>query len=372
MLCRARAGDRGAFEALYRRYAAHVEMICRSRLAPEDARDAVQDTFERAWRAIARFEGEDLFSHWLGRIARNVAIDAGRRSRRRPEVPLEDAAAQVQLRREGWGDDAVQGLAVRSLLRTLSRRDAALLVSHHVQGFSVRELAAGWGLTERSMAVALQRARDRARRLGEREGLAVLVFLAAVRFARGVRARCKDIPSGAPAVAFASQAAVALILLAPAIPPVLEGAMPPDTESAETRRGEFQRSDRLREGRRPGPRPAEGRGGAATDADRSARATRAAAAPPDRKTTRRPAVVEFEPVEVPGTGRTLSPRRPAGEADYAFTVRGGPRDDEVKVEAFDEPQAEPVHEAACDVARSSPALTSCERAGERPGSSATP
>src|SRR5260370_35222291 len=52
----------------------------------DEADDAVQETFLRAWRHRERFEGESLLRAWLYRIATNVCLDMIRaRSRRVPE-----------------------------------------------------------------------------------------------------------------------------------------------------------------------------------------------------------------------------------------------------------------------------------------------
>jgi len=75
------AGDRRAFEHLYRRHVGVVHGLCR-RLTDgrEQAEDATQETFVAAWRSLSRFEGRSRFSTWLHRIAVNTTLD-GRRIR---------------------------------------------------------------------------------------------------------------------------------------------------------------------------------------------------------------------------------------------------------------------------------------------------
>src|SRR5680860_1265422 len=48
-----------------------------------DAEDAAQETFLRAWRSRASFEGTALFRAWLYRIATNVCLDMLRQTSRR-------------------------------------------------------------------------------------------------------------------------------------------------------------------------------------------------------------------------------------------------------------------------------------------------
>lgn len=104
----ARAGDREAFGRLFLRHrdlAAHVAGTCVEN--EEDILDVVQDSFLKAYRAIARFEGKSSFRTWIYRIVLNtarslrsrgrtkkrsgriVSIHAGRRGSPEAETPLE-------------------------------------------------------------------------------------------------------------------------------------------------------------------------------------------------------------------------------------------------------------------------------------------
>jgi RNA polymerase sigma-70 factor (ECF subfamily) len=92
LLARFAAGDREAFEALFRRGQADVYRwivrIVRDRAAAEDL---TVETFWRIYRARARFEPTGNFNGWARRIATNVAIDYLRSAR--PEVGLLDDVA---------------------------------------------------------------------------------------------------------------------------------------------------------------------------------------------------------------------------------------------------------------------------------------
>jgi RNA polymerase sigma factor (sigma-70 family) len=63
----------------------------------DEAEDAVQETFLRAWRNRERFEGDAHFRAWLYRIATNVCLDMIRRRSRRNRMPT----AASYLRRPG-------------------------------------------------------------------------------------------------------------------------------------------------------------------------------------------------------------------------------------------------------------------------------
>jgi RNA polymerase sigma factor (sigma-70 family) len=82
----AQSGCRAAFDELV---SLHSRRVRRTILAitkdSEDAEDAMQESFLRAFLAISRFEGRASFYSWLTRIAINSALMILRRRRARPE-----------------------------------------------------------------------------------------------------------------------------------------------------------------------------------------------------------------------------------------------------------------------------------------------
>lgn len=109
LVARCRDGDRTAFDDIVRRYGDRiVNTLLRLLGNREDAYDAAQETFVRAYRGIEQFRGEAQLSTWLYRIATNVARnrfrDGSRKGRDRvssietlsENAPqLADAAAQT-------------------------------------------------------------------------------------------------------------------------------------------------------------------------------------------------------------------------------------------------------------------------------------
>jgi len=90
LVAAARGGSNAAFEELQSRYSRRlyrrIQFITRNH---EDAEDALQETFLRAYLALDSFEGRSQFASWLTRIAINSALMVLRRRRSRPEVPFE-------------------------------------------------------------------------------------------------------------------------------------------------------------------------------------------------------------------------------------------------------------------------------------------
>ncbi|GAA4603037.1 RNA polymerase subunit sigma-70 [Actinoallomurus liliacearum] len=170
------AGDESAFAALTERHRRELHVHCYRMLASfDEAEDAVQETFLRAWRGREGFDGDTLFRAWLYRIATNVCLDLLRRAARRPiragsfaEVPwlqpypdglLEEVAPADE------GPDAVVveretiELAFVAALQALPPRQRAAFLARDVLARSAAETAELLGTSVAAANSALQRAR---------------------------------------------------------------------------------------------------------------------------------------------------------------------------------------------------------------------
>ena len=94
LIQRAGAGDRSAFEVLYRRYARSVFGLALRRLGDRGrAEDAVQETFVSIWRAARTYRPDrGPGAPWLYAVARNAIVDRSR-VRVEPAVETPDEAA---------------------------------------------------------------------------------------------------------------------------------------------------------------------------------------------------------------------------------------------------------------------------------------
>lgn len=85
LINRSRAGEIEAFDLLVLLHQDRIyNLAYRITGNREDASDAAQDAFVRAYQALRRYREDAAFSTWLYRIATNAALDL---VRRRPAVP---------------------------------------------------------------------------------------------------------------------------------------------------------------------------------------------------------------------------------------------------------------------------------------------
>jgi len=94
LVAAAKAGDELAFEQLVKRYRARILAVAlRYTRVREDAEDVAQQTLQKAFVALQRFEGKSSFATWLTRIAINEALMWLRKGRVQYEVSVEDSSS---------------------------------------------------------------------------------------------------------------------------------------------------------------------------------------------------------------------------------------------------------------------------------------
>jgi len=151
----AREGDRGAFGALYQRYARMVHGILLGRVPVGDVEDLVQDVFVRAMRQVHTLRDVNCFGGWLATVARNRANDFHRRSVELVEFTEEAPNQAPETRRSsGAGDD---GAAILGVIRGLPEAYRETLILRLVEGMTGPEIAERTGLTAGSVRVNLHR-----------------------------------------------------------------------------------------------------------------------------------------------------------------------------------------------------------------------
>ena len=144
---RTQLGDRSAFEMLVRRYQDRAYSVAFQILGHhEDALDAAQEAFARAYLSIARFRGSAGFYTWLYRILVNLAIDQARARGKMNPVSLDDPQT-APAQREPTADPGAC-LETKELGQQIARAVASLpvhqrtaLTLREIQGLSYREIA---------------------------------------------------------------------------------------------------------------------------------------------------------------------------------------------------------------------------------------
>lgn len=170
---RLRVGDEAAFETLVREQGGRMLTVARRVLRNEhDARDAVQEAFVSAYRAIDRFEEGAKLSTWLHRITLNAALMKIRAAKRRPEESIDDL--QPKFRENGhhvelpapWEDRPDAALEredrtrlVREAIDRLPEIHRTVLVLRDIEGLDTGETAEALGISGNAVKVRLHRAR---------------------------------------------------------------------------------------------------------------------------------------------------------------------------------------------------------------------
>ena len=155
-------GDTAAFTTLVDRYAAACTRFATRMLGNrEDAEDATQETFLRAYRSLARYEERQSFRTWLFQILINRCRTAAVRRQRRHRMFLVDdnAIAAASVRPAADANDLRAELQRVIDALDPDQREAFLL--KHVEQLSYDEMAAATGVGVSALKMRVKRACDR-------------------------------------------------------------------------------------------------------------------------------------------------------------------------------------------------------------------
>ena len=149
---RAQRGERGAFDLLVLRYQHKVvKLVARLLRDPTEAEDVAQESFVKAYRALASFRGDSAFYTWMYRIAVNTARNAmASRQRRRVEYEGglsegEQAVMETRLRHTDTPEASVLSEEIRATVnRAVEQLPEDLrtaIILREVEGLSYEEIA---------------------------------------------------------------------------------------------------------------------------------------------------------------------------------------------------------------------------------------
>ena len=162
-LIKAQEGDPQAFTYLVETYQRPVYNLCYRMLGnAQDAEDAAQETFMRAYKSIKRYDRKRPFSTWLLSIAAHYCIDQIRRRRLKivsvedlpvPDLPDHSPGMESRLGRKE------EQKRVRALLDTLDPVDRAAVIMYYWYDFSYKEICQALSLSVSAVKSRLHRAR---------------------------------------------------------------------------------------------------------------------------------------------------------------------------------------------------------------------
>jgi RNA polymerase sigma-70 factor (ECF subfamily) len=167
-------GDRVAFETLVLRHQSRINRVVRLLAGSDwpDAEDLTQDTFIRAYRAIAQFRGDSTFRTWLHRIALNVIWSHRARRRNGARLVALEPTSETERHIAATatpGDDPEAALirrqAIDHALATLSAEARVVVILRDIQGLGYHEIATITGVPIGTVESRLFRARRRLRPL---------------------------------------------------------------------------------------------------------------------------------------------------------------------------------------------------------------
>lgn len=173
----AQEGDHDAFEQLVRLYDQSVLRLALNLLrSEEDARDAYQEAFLKAYRSLPGFRFECSFHTWLYRIVTNICLDHLRKRTVRKEDPavieteegtrdlfdaVEDSRSEADPERDLLRREL--GRRIEEALATLGPRERVVFELKHYQGLRLRVIGEMLSTTEETAKNCLYRATQKLR-----------------------------------------------------------------------------------------------------------------------------------------------------------------------------------------------------------------
>ncbi|HMB69357.1 MAG TPA: sigma-70 family RNA polymerase sigma factor [bacterium] len=160
----AQRGDADAFRLLVEAHADAVfETALRIVRSREEAEEAAQDAFVRAWRALEGFRGDARFSTWLYRIAARCALDRAVKARKRRERETPADAERIEQAPAPERPDTDRRRLERALGK-LTAVQRAVVTLYYLRDRPVDEVAEILDLPTGTVKTHLHRARGALRR----------------------------------------------------------------------------------------------------------------------------------------------------------------------------------------------------------------
>jgi len=153
----AAAGDVRAFERVYRRHVSRIHSTAVRMLGEEEADDATQDVFIRAWQRLGQFRGDSAFGTWLFRLGVNVMLSRREVVAIRGRRHVDDAELVETLASRDSSPDL--GVDFETAMQRLPPGMRQIFVLHDIEGYKHDEIAAMLGIAQGTSKSQLHRVR---------------------------------------------------------------------------------------------------------------------------------------------------------------------------------------------------------------------
>ncbi len=166
IVARVLGGDSAAYAILVSRYRAQFARYAMRMLGNrEDAEEALQDAFLRAFRSLERCDEPERFGSWLFRILANRCRTAGTRRGRREKTFVRDEIALLDASEEHPEDATAWREEIQRALQLLEEDQREAFLLKHVEDLGYDEMAELTGVGVSALKMRVKRACERLRAL---------------------------------------------------------------------------------------------------------------------------------------------------------------------------------------------------------------
>lgn len=178
LIANLQAHDPAAYAVLIESYSNLVYRVVYNILqTPQDAEDALQETFITIYNQIGNFRGESKLSSWIYRVATNTALNCIQRKKRKmgQDVPMisddDDEETELEIGDaltplpETMLESQETAVLLHEALQELSPKLRSALVLFELEGLSMKETAVALDISESAAKLRVRRARIELQRI---------------------------------------------------------------------------------------------------------------------------------------------------------------------------------------------------------------
>lgn len=159
-------GNHHAFAMLVDRYKNMIYTLCLKMIRNnEDAEEAAQDAFIKAFKNIEKFKGDSKFSTWLYKVTYNTCLDTLKKGKKEKQIIPVEIFKQNELNYDTTFDEYGEGdISQNSILKCIELLppDEGIIVSlFYYEDLSIEEIASIVALQPNHVKVKLHRIRKK-------------------------------------------------------------------------------------------------------------------------------------------------------------------------------------------------------------------